>query len=86
MIYAGRLDASSPDLRRLEEVVEGENLNPDLIDEVVASIRRSGAIEESVAIARVYVERAKMAARVVPDLETSEMLSDIAEFALRRLK
>jgi geranylgeranyl pyrophosphate synthase len=86
MIYASRLDKSSSDMRRLLDVVEGENQQPDEVESLVASIRRSGAIEEAIAIAADYVEQAKEAARIVPVPETYEMLSEVADFALRRLK
>jgi len=86
MIYASQLDETSPEMQRLKDVVEGENVGPELMDDIVTSIRRSGAIEESIASASSYVAKAKSAAEVVPDPETREMLFDVAEFALRRLK
>jgi geranylgeranyl pyrophosphate synthase len=86
MIYAKGLADSSSEIERLKSVIEGESLEPELVDDVVTSIRRSGAIEESIARANYFVEFAKSAAEIVPDPETREMLTEIAEFALRRLK
>jgi geranylgeranyl pyrophosphate synthase len=85
MIYASRLTESSPELVRLREVVAGENLQPNQVEDLVAAIRQSGAIEETIALASAYVEQAKAEARIVPDPETYEMLADVADFALRRL-
>jgi geranylgeranyl pyrophosphate synthase len=85
MIYASRLTESSPELVRLREVVAGENLQPNQVENLVAAIRQSGAIEETIALASAYVEQAKAEARIVPDPETYEMLADVADFALRRL-
>jgi geranylgeranyl pyrophosphate synthase len=85
MIYASRLTESSPELVRLREVVAGENLQPNQVEDLVAAIRQSGAIEETIAFASDYVEQAKAAARIVPDPETYDMLADVADFALRRL-
>jgi geranylgeranyl pyrophosphate synthase len=85
MIYASRLSESSAELVRLREVVAGENLQPNQVEDLVAAIRQSGAIEETIALASDYVEQAKAAARIVPDPETYEMLADVADFALRRL-
>jgi geranylgeranyl pyrophosphate synthase len=85
MIYASRLTESSPELVRLREVVAGENLQPYQVENLVAAIRQSGAIEETIALASAYVEQAKAEARIVPDPETYEMLADVADFALRRL-
>jgi geranylgeranyl pyrophosphate synthase len=85
MIYAAQYEATSTELNLLLEVVSGESTNPADIERLLVEIRRSGAIEESIAIAADYVDRAKSAARVVPNSETYEMLAEIAEFALRRL-
>jgi geranylgeranyl pyrophosphate synthase len=85
MIYASRLSESSAELVRLREVVAGENLEPNQVEDLVAAIRQSGAIEETIALASHYVNQAKAAARIVPDPETCEMLADVADFALRRL-
>jgi geranylgeranyl pyrophosphate synthase len=56
------------------------------MDDIVTSIRQSGAIEESIVSASRFVDKAKSSAEVVPDPGTRDMLFEVAEFALRRLK
>jgi geranylgeranyl pyrophosphate synthase len=85
MIYASRYNATSPELQLLLDVVSGDTTNPSDIEQLLLSIRGSGAIEESIEIARGFVDRAKSTARIVPDPETYQMLAELAEFSLRRL-
>jgi geranylgeranyl pyrophosphate synthase len=84
MLYAADLDEGSPARERLRAVVTGEIEDDEAISEVVTAIRRSGAIEEALAVAMNFVRRAKERASVVPDVETAEMLRDVADYALAR--
>jgi geranylgeranyl pyrophosphate synthase len=85
ILYAGRYEAEAAEIASLADVVSGENTEPAAIEQLVLAIRRSGAIEESIAIAAEYVDRAKSAAGIVPSSEAYELLAEIAEFSLRRL-
>jgi geranylgeranyl pyrophosphate synthase len=86
MIYASGLPASSPERILLERLATGEAEQiPDAeIDALVDRIRASGALDETVAVAADFVASAKRHASVVPDVETREMLCDVADLALNR--
>lgn len=85
LIYAASLFEDSSDWTQLKRVVSGETSDPAEFDDLVASIRTSGAIEETYAVAESFVERAKTRIADLPGGETRDMLSEIADFALSRL-
>jgi geranylgeranyl pyrophosphate synthase len=85
MLFARRLDKQSSELRLLAEIVTGENTDSADIDGLVQSIRGSGAIEEAISVAAGFVQRAKTSARIVPDVESYDMLAAVTDFALHRL-
>lgn len=84
MLYAAGLDPAAPDAERLRAVVTGDDSDEASLAVVVADIRRSGAIEESMAVAAGFVARAKDHLAVVPDAETRDMLAEIADLQLQR--
>lgn len=54
------------------------------LQEALASVRESGAIEESMAIARDYIRRANEAVASLPDSEAHRCMTALGEWALER--
>jgi geranylgeranyl pyrophosphate synthase len=84
MLYAAGLANDSPERARLGAVVAGDLDDEASVGEVVAAIRRSGAIDGALRVAEEFVQRAKERASVVPDPETVRLLHDVADLALAR--
>lgn len=86
MLYAARFPQGSAERDLLERLATGdsENIPASEIDDLVDRIRASGALDETVAVAAEFVERAKLHASVVPDAETREMLAEGADRAINR--
>ena len=84
MIYAHALDPDGDEMSRLQQIVTGESESPEDIAAVVAAIRASGAIESATEVAESFVASAKQRLTVVPDIETAEMLAEVADIATSR--
>jgi geranylgeranyl pyrophosphate synthase len=84
IIYATGVNESSQAMQRLQGVVSGDRDDPDEIAEVVQDIRDSGALDAAMHEARQFASRAKLHAAVAPDIETREMLEEIADFVCER--
>ena len=84
MLFQAGLDPASPEAARLRGVVAGDLDGQDEIDAVVAAIRASGALEAATDAAEGFVERAKARLDVIPDIETRDLLAEVADFALGR--
>lgn len=84
LIYAAALSSASAEFRQLERVARGDVSDPMEYDTVLDAIRSSGAIEETYAVAETFVEQAKRQLDGLPDIETRELLSEIADIALSR--
>jgi geranylgeranyl pyrophosphate synthase len=85
LLYAARISSGSEEWRQLERVARGEVADSSEYDDLLGSIRTSGAIEETYAIAESFVEPAQQRLLELPDDETRELLSEIADIALSRL-
>lgn len=85
LIYADTIGRGSDADTTLRAVVEGSVSDDATIEHVVAEIRRSGAIDGAREIAREFTENAKRNAEVVADLDTRDMLLEVADLALQRL-
>ncbi len=83
MLYSAELSGSPVDAQLLHDVVAGEIDGPD-VDRLVGAIRKSGALEQAMAVAADYAERAKSHAEIVADESTRRLLVDIADLALAR--
>ena len=84
MLYAMRLSPHEPASGRLRAVVSGEADDDDALADVVGDIRTSGALDEATAAAVDFADQAKRHADIVPDLDTRDMLVDIADMAWSR--
>ncbi|HEU5433703.1 MAG TPA: polyprenyl synthetase family protein [Thermomicrobiales bacterium] len=83
MLYGAALAAGSADAQLLQGVVAGDLDGPE-VDRLVQAIRDSDAIEQAMAVAADYAERAKAHAAIVPDPDTRRMLFEVADLALAR--
>ena len=84
IIYASGLAPSSHARALLEAVVSGELDDPAAVHQVVREIRQSGALAEAMQEAHRFAERAKVHAASIADLETSEMLMEVADIVCDR--
>lgn len=84
MIYASQLTPGSPAADLLRDVVEGAETSDAAVDDLVAQIRASSALDDATAVAVEYTNRAKQHAQVCPDPETRDMLEQVADLAWNR--
>ncbi|MER3437675.1 MAG: polyprenyl synthetase family protein [Chloroflexota bacterium] len=84
MFYLADVGPASPEWARIEAIVAGRLTDNDAIDDVIRDIRASGAIERALAAAESFTSRAKARLRIVPDGETQDLLTELADVALRR--
>jgi len=85
LYYAASLTEGSTEWTRLKRVASGDTSDGTEFDVVVSAIRASGAIEQTFALAESFVTSAKMRIASLPDSETRELLSELADFSLSRL-
>ena len=84
MRYDAGLRDGSPERTLLSDIINGDVTDDASINEVVASIRRSGALDEAAAIAGQYVDNARSHLSVVPDSQTRHYLTQITDLVLDR--
>ena len=84
MLYAADLAPSSAEAEDLRAVVSGDRDDRESLEMVVSRIRSSGALTTATEAAESYVEQAKARLVAVPDPETRDLLSQVADFALAR--
>jgi geranylgeranyl pyrophosphate synthase len=84
IIYASGLTEASEAATRLEAVVSGENDEPSELDRVVEEIRGSGALEAAMNVAIEFATRSKTHVAGAPDLETQDMLEQVADVVCDR--
>lgn len=85
LLYAATLTEGSSEWRQLERVTRGDVNDASEYDDLLAAIRASDAIDQTYAVAEAFVEQAKRRLIELPDHETRELLSEIADIALSRL-
>ena len=84
MLYAASIARDSDDWERLERVASGNVFDESEFSALIDAIRESGAVDRTFAIAESFVERAKAQIAFLPEPETRDLLSEIAEIALSR--
>lgn len=84
MIYVSGLEVGSRELERLERVVAGEETGSEAIEDVVAAIRHSGALDEASRVATSYIEQARERLPIVQDRDTREWLEELLDMAIDR--
>lgn len=83
MIFMAQADGSAT-ATAVRRIVDGGEASDDELRDVASSIRESGALDEAVNSATVFVERAKQRLAFIEDRETSRALFAIADSALTR--
>ena len=84
MIYAAARRNGSAELSRLEALVEGELTDESAIDDLIGTIRSSGAVEASEEVAHAFAERARRRLDDVADASTRAMLGELVDLAVER--
>lgn len=84
MLFAAAQPPDSAALSRLELLIEGELTDESAIDDLIGTIRTSGAIDEAEAIAHSFAERARRRLDDVVDGSTRTMLSELVDLAVER--
>lgn len=84
MIFAESLDEDSETRATIQAIIAGEITDQARINEVVAEIRKSGALETAEKVADGYVDAARARLRVVRDEETRDFLNQILDLAVVR--
>ncbi len=85
MAWLERVGLNGHEADALRDVVEGSVADDQAIDQLVTSIRTSGAIEQTLQVAREYTDRAKSRIELVPDATTRDLLDEVADLALQRI-
>lgn len=80
LLYTRQVGRGSPQWQLIDDIVSGDVSDDETIDDLTAEIRASGALDEAVAMADGYIDRAKERLVVVPDAETRAMLGELADF------
>jgi heptaprenyl diphosphate synthase len=75
---------NNPDESDLRWVVSGNQFADSQMDRLIASIRDSGAIEQSLEEARRYVDRGLEILEKQPESEERDALRDLANYIVRR--
>jgi geranylgeranyl pyrophosphate synthase len=73
-----------PDDRDIGALQNGRAGDPEVVDRVVESVRRSGAAQAALAEARAYVARAQLALDAMPDNNYRRALADLADYFVSR--
>lgn len=84
MIYVSGLEPRTRRLESLERVVAGEETGAEAIDEVVSSIRGSGALHEAGQVAESYLEHARGRLAIVQDRQVREWLEELLDVTIDR--
>lgn len=84
MIFAETLGADSDVRKTIQGIIEGEVTDQSRIDDVLAEIRASGALEAAEEVAADYVRSARERLSIVKDAETREYLSQMLDLAVVR--
>ena len=85
LLYASALSPGSSEWRQLERVAAGHLNGDGELETVISAVRSSSAIVQTYAVAETFVERAKARIADLPDIETRELLWEVADIALSRL-
>jgi heptaprenyl diphosphate synthase len=84
LLYSNKLDKDSDAWRQLDAVVNGRATTDVDVKRVIEGIRGSGAVDETVQVAEIFVGRAKSALALTPESESRDLLASIADLAVNR--
>jgi geranylgeranyl pyrophosphate synthase len=83
MIFMAQADGSAT-ATEVRRIVDGGEASDEQLRSVATMIRESGALDEAIATARLFVDRARQRLAFIDDREASRALVAIAESALTR--
>lgn len=83
MLFMAKADGS-PSATLVRRVVDGEDTSDEALRDVALSIRQSGALDEAIATARIFVDRAKDRIAFIEDPTVLGPLHAVADSALIR--
>ncbi len=83
--YLQMLETGSRQWQDIQSIVDRSRQDAAFVEKVLDRIRQSGAVEQAVDRANDYIDRARNRLDVVPDLETRELLIELAETSVRRV-
>lgn len=84
LLYAAKLGDQSSEWRRLDDLIHGRVNGDETLASVIEAIRASGAVEETVQIAETFAGRAKADLAAIPESESRDLLSAIADLVVHR--
>jgi geranylgeranyl pyrophosphate synthase len=73
-----------PTDEKLGVVVRGDRQDDDLVHEVVASVRESGAVAQAVERAREFIAEGKAALELLPNSDSRAIMSALADYIIDR--
>lgn len=85
ILFLDQVGPGSPEWRQIDAIVSGSLTDPDQIDELLRAIRMSGVIDRASAMAERFIDSARSRIDILPDLDTQELLFELAESAVHRL-
>ncbi len=84
IFYLEMVETGGPEWREIQSIVDRSNQDDAHVANVLDKIRASGAVERSLDRANDYVTQARDRLDIVPDVETRELLYELADQAIRR--
>lgn len=84
MLFFQKGSQNGHNIELVQRVIDGADISDADYDHAVDTIRESGVLEESIAIAEDYVENARAIIKELPPGESSEMLEALAMDSLSR--
>ncbi len=84
MIFAASLPPQAAEREQLKALIEGDLTDETAIDDLIAAIRSSDAIDEAEEVANAFAERARQRLDNVADGPTRAMLDEIVDLAVER--
>ncbi len=83
--YLRMLESGGPEWREVQAIVDRSRQDDAFVTSVLDKIRESGAVELAIERANAYIEQAKARLEIVPDIDTRELLIELAETTVRRI-
>jgi geranylgeranyl pyrophosphate synthase len=83
--YLRMLESGGPEWREVQSIVDRSRQDDAFVTSVLDKIRESGAVELAIELANAYIEQAKARLEIVPDIDTRELLIELAETTVRRI-
>ncbi len=69
---------------RITEILEADSIDGESIEYVIELIRRHGAVNDALTVARTFADGAKEALRIFPDSSARNALATLADYVVQR--